>query len=510
MVGQILNDTYLIEERIGSGGMGDVYRATHQKLQSPVALKVVRRELLADPAMIQRFEHEARAASRLRHPNVVSVTDLGWSENGTLFMVMEYVRGKSLARVIADDAPLSAGRAIHIGAQILAALSVAHANNILHRDLKPENIMIELRDDAIDSVKVLDFGIAKLLARDEGSSTLTQAGLVCGTPGYMSPEQLQGGDLDARSDLFSAGVVLYEMLTRRLPHVQAPLEMLHRHLCEPFPPLRTRIGQSIPPLLERAVMQALSAARGARPASAAAMREQLLEAAITLTPTGNVEQATATEILPPGNPRRSTGARRRGTPPWPRRTPADVRPPSALEDGRAAARPHRSGSRDGARRSATPTGRASTFDRAVLQRIEERIAPLLGPVTPQLVSKISRHAATLDALCREVAEFIPSAEDRQRFLASSSAELNASTLRERRRTPPPGATPAPPWDPGVLDRAVRDLAVHLGPLARLIVRRASARARSPQELYELLALEIPSEADRGVFRRQAPPATSDY
>jgi serine/threonine-protein kinase len=524
-VGQTLGGTYLIQEKIGSGGMGDVYRAIHKKLESPVAVKIVKRELLAHSAMVNRFQREARAASKLHHPNVVAVTDFGQSEDGTLFMVMEYVTGKSLARVIADDAPLPERRVVHIGAQILSALAVAHANDILHRDLKPENVMLESRRDAPDSVKVLDFGIVKLLAAGATASTLTQAGLVCGTPGYMSPEQLRGDDVDARSDLFSVGVVLYEMLTHKLPFdVQTPMEMLHKHLSEPIAPPSRRRGRPVSPTLEGLVMQALSAARDERPASAEAMREQLLGAVVSPEAGGRDTEQIPTEILPRRDSPLPMGAPRRTT--SPRTTPrseggpggAPPTSPPVLETGddvgrrTPRAQPTRPTTRPspGVRRStsaidATATRRASAFDPALLKRIEERIARLLGPVAPHLVSKISRRTATLDDLCHQLAAFIPSREDQKRFLAWSSAELDVSATRERPRTPPPTRTPAASWDPAVLDRARRDLAVHMGPLARVIVRRVCPRARDAQDLYELLALEIPSEDAREAFMRRAPP-----
>ena len=306
-----MGGTYLIQQKIASGGMGDVYKAIHRKLESPVALKIVRRELLGHAAMVHRFQQEARAASKLRHPNLVAVTDFGQADDGTLFMVMEYVTGKSLARVIAEDAPLPERRVVHIGAQILAALTTAHANDILHRDLKPENVMIESRRDAPDWVKVLDFGILKLLAVGAAASTLTQAGLVCGTPGYMSPEQLRGDELDPRSDVFSVGVVLYEMLTLKLPfEVQTPMEMLHRHLSEPIVPPGERRGEPISPDLEDVVMRSLSPRREARPASAEVMREQLLGAAKSISLAGRdaERRGETTEVLPRRELRRPSPA----------------------------------------------------------------------------------------------------------------------------------------------------------------------------------------------------------
>jgi serine/threonine-protein kinase len=514
LLGQTLNKTYFIQQKIGSGGMGDVYKAIHKKLESPVAIKIVKRELLAHSAMLHRFQREARSASKLRHPNVVAVTDFGQSDDGTVFMVMEYVSGKSLAKVIAEEAPLPEARVVRIGAQILGALAVAHANDILHRDLKPENVMVESRRDAADSVKVLDFGIVKLLAAGVAASTLTQVGLVCGTPGYMSPEQLRGDDLDPRSDLFSVGVVLYEMLTHKLPfNVQTPMEMLHRHLTEPIPPPSARVERPVSPVLEELVMQSLSPARDARPASAEEMRERLLVSMpVTGTAALATEQRGVTEVLPRRDSRRQTAppparmtpSLQEKTPP---RTPATPLEPEARDDlSQTRKTPRPPSSKSGTVRrvtnvGATKTGRASSFDPALLKKIEARLTPLLGPVAPHLVGKTSRTASSLDDLCHALAAFIPTLQDQKAFLQWSSAQLHVSLAREGRRSP---ETPAPAvtWDPAVLDRARRNLAVHLGPLARVIVQRVSPRARSAEELYELLAREIPNEAEREAFRRQ--------
>jgi serine/threonine-protein kinase len=277
-IGQTLKGTYFVEMRIGGGGMGDVYRARHVTLDAPIALKILKRSLLSDPSIVQRFHREARAASRLRHANIISVTDFGQNDDGTLYMAMEYVAGKSLARVIAEEFPLSEPRIVAIGQQILSALAEAHAGQILHRDLKPENVMLESRRSAPDVVKVLDFGIAKIQISGERGVTLTQEGLVCGTPGYMSPEQWSGETLDARSDLYSVGVILYEMLTGRLPfEARTPMELLRKHLTEKVvPPSGRRDGGAVSPDLEGLVMRALSPSREERAGSAESMRSELL------------------------------------------------------------------------------------------------------------------------------------------------------------------------------------------------------------------------------------------
>jgi serine/threonine protein kinase len=509
LVGQTIKGTYLIQQKIGGGGMGDVYKAIHTKLDSPVALKIVKPALLGHTAMVHRFQREARAASKLHHPNVVAVTDFGESDDGMFFMVMEYVSGKSLAQVIADDAPIPERRVVHIAAQILSALAEAHANQILHRDLKPENVMIERRRDVRDSVKVLDFGIAKVLAAGAGASTLTQAGLVCGTPGYMSPEQLRGGEVDARSDLFSLGVVLYEMLTHKLPfEAQTPMEMLHKHLSEPIPPPSKRRGRPVSPDLEVLVLRALSPMRDERPASAEGMREELLAAALSLAEEDDPEQGLATEVLPPREPSRPVGAARLATPP--RSEAARAAPQGTrtrdVAAGRKTPLTERTRTRSGvARRESGSDATAASRTLSFEKRVEGRIAPLVGPVAPYLVKKVGLGATTLHDFCQQLAGFIPSAEDRKTFLAWCGAQTDAPvSTRERAPTPLPPTTPPDAWDPAVLARARQDLAAYLGPLARIIVRRVCSRARDQHELYELLAREIPSEADREAFRRLTP------
>jgi serine/threonine-protein kinase len=303
LIGQTFKGMYFIQQRVGGGGMGDVYKALHVNLDVPVALKILKKALLSDPTVVQRFHREARAASRLRHPNVINVTDFGQNDDGTLYMAMEYVAGKSLARVIAEEFPLHEQRVVRIGEQILAALAEAHAGQILHRDLKPENVMLESRRNEPDTVKVLDFGIAKIqMPGDGGSATLTQAGLVCGTPGYMSPEQWSGQELDARCDLYSVGVILYEMLTGKLPFEAAtPLEIVRKHLTEkPVPPSGRDPGHPVSPDLDALVMRALSADRERRSSGAEEMRADLLACVLEPEPDASAEPRAAprTVFLP--------------------------------------------------------------------------------------------------------------------------------------------------------------------------------------------------------------------
>ncbi|MFO0584131.1 MAG: serine/threonine-protein kinase [Anaeromyxobacter sp.] len=297
-LGKTVGGKYRLDALIGRGGMGRVFRATDLTLDRPVAVKLLEVGLHGDPTMAKRFQREARAATRLSHPNSVAVLDFGRTDEGVPFLAMEYVAGRSLTRLLADEFPLSPERVVRIGAQILAAVGEAHAHGVLHCDLKPENVMIVSRRDERDAVKVLDFGVAKLAEGDPGASRLTQAGSVTGTPGYMSPEQARGEPLDARSDLYSVGVILYELVAGKLPfESETPIGMLTRMLVErpPRPSVRSPHIR-VPVGLEALVMRALSVEREGRPQSAEAFREELLRCAtseVAATPSQVAPQATA-------------------------------------------------------------------------------------------------------------------------------------------------------------------------------------------------------------------------
>lgn len=367
-IGQIVKDTYFIQRRVGGGGMGDVYKAVHVRLDKPVALKLLKKSLLADPALVERFYREARSASKLQHPNVINVTDFGQTDDGTLFMAMEYLAGKDLARVIAEERPLSERRIVHIGAQVLAALAEAHAAGILHRDMKPENVMIESRRDEPDSVKVLDFGIAKIQRAegddDRGQAALTKAGLVCGTPGYMSPEQWGGGALDARSDLYAVGVLLYAMLTGKLPiEASTPMALVRKQLTEPPQPPSARRPGGVSEDLERLVMRALSPDPASRSASAVEMRSELLACALL----ADLESAGGTQSTGKAGDAGDAGQTMALPRPQGRRTPSPTPAPS---QGPGARTPPDLGKRPASRplkqRPETPTAPSSAaeLDRA--------------------------------------------------------------------------------------------------------------------------------------------------
>jgi serine/threonine-protein kinase len=293
LVGTTIDGRFYVEDLIGQGGMGEVYRARHLALDRTVVLKMLKRSFLEDPTLVGRFEREAKAASRLNHPNVIQVLDFGRAgPDRTLYIVMEHVDGKDLRAVLRDEWPLAEERLCHIMAQVCAALSEAHANNVIHRDLKPENIMVQERRDQPDFVKVLDFGIAKILDHEltgpvrvstarlaaQSAPGLTRHDVVCGTPQYMAPEQATGAHLDARSDLYAVGVILYQMTTGHLPFDgPSSMDVLTKHVNEPpLPPRQRQPDAPISEPMEEMILRALEKDPSLRPQNAEQFREELL------------------------------------------------------------------------------------------------------------------------------------------------------------------------------------------------------------------------------------------
>jgi serine/threonine protein kinase len=284
IVGTTIAGKYFLHQLLGRGGMGHVYKATLLGPDRPVALKLLVDAWRGDPTLARRFEREALAASRLRHPNSIEVVDFGAADNGALYLAMEFVPGRTLAQVIELEAPLPPARAVHLLAQVLAALADAHANGVVHRDLKPANVMVDPLRDASGFVKVLDFGIATLADLDR-DARLTGGDTVYGTPAYMSPEQIRGEALDGRTDLYSAGVMLFEMLSGVLPFdAPSPMAIAAKHLTDAAPRLSARrAGLAASPALEALLARALEKDPALRPASAEAMRADL-EASLAALP----------------------------------------------------------------------------------------------------------------------------------------------------------------------------------------------------------------------------------
>jgi serine/threonine protein kinase len=257
-IGQLLEGKYRIEAFISAGGMGSVYRATHVMLDKTVAIKLIRRELVTTADAAARFQREARAASNLAHPNIAAVFDFGQTADGTLYIAMEYVEGPSLKEVIRDDGPMDPAKIVAILGPVASALARAHRHHIIHRDLKPHNIMLAVDKDGRQTPKLLDFGIAKTVDDPDGGLTMT--GYALGTPQYMSPEQAMGTAVDGRSDLYSLGVVLYEMLIGDVPFADTSVAgvLLKQMTAAPDAPSRRRPDVAISPALEAIALRCLN------------------------------------------------------------------------------------------------------------------------------------------------------------------------------------------------------------------------------------------------------------
>ncbi|GDX26388.1 serine/threonine protein kinase [Actinomycetes bacterium] len=265
----IMNDRYEMQQRIGRGGMADVYLARDILLDRLVAIKVLFPEFATDPAFVERFRREAQSAGNLNHPNIVSVYDWGRSNN-TYFMAMEYVPGRTLAEALADVGQISATKAAEVGIEVAAALSFAHRNNVVHRDIKPGNILI----GSNGQLKVADFGIARALG-SAADSNLTQVGAVMGTAAYLSPEQAQGGQPDPRSDLYSLGIVLYEMVAGHPPFSgDNPVSIAYKQVHDSPQPLN-QIAGDVPRAFEAIVARLLAKDPGTRYPTAEAARDDL-------------------------------------------------------------------------------------------------------------------------------------------------------------------------------------------------------------------------------------------
>jgi serine/threonine protein kinase len=298
LVGQTLPGGYQILDLLSVGGMGRVYRAEQRALGRTVAVKVIHPHLLCDENSIVRFMTEARAASQLNHPNSVSVFDFGKTEDGQPYLVMEFLRGKDLARVSYEQGPLPFKRIVDVLQQVLRALSEAHDLEIVHRDLKPENIILEPLRRGGDFVKVVDFGLAKLKA-DASTPNVTMPGIVCGTPDYMAPEQGRGDPIDGRSDLYGVGVVLFQLLTGRLPfESENPTQVVLMHLSAPVPdPTEIAPERNIPAPLVRVVQKALEKNAGDRYQDALEFSNALEAAMLEIQ---NASQAQLTSLRPGG------------------------------------------------------------------------------------------------------------------------------------------------------------------------------------------------------------------
>ncbi len=303
-IGTVIAGRYAIESVLGAGGMGVVYRARQLAMNRMVAVKLLHAHYSTNRNAVGRFEREMQATARIEHPNTIRVYDYGQTSEageggpGQLFLAMEMLAGRSLARVLAEDQPLPLERQLRIGIQIGKALIAAHAEGVVHRDLKPDNVMVMDLYGERDFVKVLDFGIARFVAADE-DQRLTAEGAVIGTPAYMSPEQVHGTAPDLRTDLYALGIILFEMATGEVPFA-APttLSLLVKHV-QDLPPRPSEVAPGrVPPALEQLILQCLEKDPTARPANAEEVVRRLEACLPAARAAGAVAMGSPSGLLP--------------------------------------------------------------------------------------------------------------------------------------------------------------------------------------------------------------------
>ncbi len=424
--------------------MGVIYEAHDPVIDRKVAIKLIRADLLSGEdhaAFVARFQREARAAGRCVHPNIVAIYDFAMHE-GNPYLAMEYVEARHLGQVLSQSGRFSQPEAVAIIGQVLDALACAHDVGIVHRDVKPANILLL----ANGRVKMTDFGIARF-----DGAELTMDGAVIGTPSYMSPEQCRGEAVDVRSDLFSTGVVLYELLSGERPFPGRNFaEVTWRLANEPPPDIRQKVA-GLSPALAALVDRALAKASG-----------------------GPVR-------LRDGDGGR-TAWRSAG------RAAGDGTQGTTQNDGTVVL--HR------------PPAATAGVAEETLTTIERRLAPHVGPMARHLVQNAARRAGSLDELCDTLGRLIERPEQRAQFRQDVLADQTAATMAASQRSSTTAGPPRAAIPPDEAARAEQALVRHMGPIAKILVKRAAGSAASVDELWQTLATHIQTEADRQAFLRQ--------
>ena len=495
LLGRVLNDRYKIVEAIGHGGMGRVYKALQAPLDRVVALKVLGAGHDRDPNFYKRFFLEASVTAKLTHPNTITLYDYGRTDDGIFFIAMEYLDGRTLSQAMQADGPLAQDRVIHIAQQICRSLREAHALGIIHRDLKPANVMLLRQQDDHDFVKVLDFGLVKFFSSDNPETDITNAGTFMGSPHYIAPEQARNQSPDQRCDIYSLGVLLYHMLTGRVPFTApAPVDIILKHLHDaPVPPRQLRPDLQIAPELQRIVLRCMAKGREQRYQS---MDELLVHLkAVRAHLTGiSAPHSMPPQIGPQPQAKPVTPGMIAQTPPTPQpglRTPSQ--PMSALRSTPARGTPH-------ATKPPPPPPEAMLDDeldllgRAVPARsLQRKLAalsrlPVIGRLVPRILARVE---AALARLSSEVA--------RVRSGIAQIAAAIAAALKDRpqlRIALPPAlivmagigtaayvlwapAPPAPPTPPLAAAVPVAPLAPAAPPTAAVPVVPAAAAPVAP-------------------------------
>jgi serine/threonine protein kinase len=449
---------YRIQNLLGTGAMGEVYRAHDPAIDRQVAIKVLRPELIAGSGseqLLERFRREARAAGRRFHPNIVAIWDFG-EDNGMPFLVMELVDGRSLDEIIKASGRLEPSRAIGIMTQVLSALGFAHDSGIIHRDVKPSNIMVL----ETGHVKVADFGIARIDA-----SEFTIVGDLLGTPAYMAPEQLTGGTVDHRTDLFSAGVILFEMLTGVKPFRGKSITEIMLLIEKRGPEDVWQLNPAVPDTLKRVIAKSVAFEPADRFRNAAEFSTALIEAEALVSAEPKVAGA------PKPAPVVST-AERRASPGATQDLTDDAPLPSEL-----------------------------------LREIERDLATFIGPLASIAVKRALRKTKDVLTLYEILGKQVTNERDRTGFLARGrqrvAARLDrvrpASTPKPQDATEPRAARPAVAPIPAGILALEADLTRYIGPVARILVRRELEKFESLAKLCVVLAAHIPDERERKAF-----------
>jgi serine/threonine-protein kinase len=466
---------YRLDGLLGKGAMGVVYRALDPLIERTVALKTVRRDLGNEEQateIIERFRKEAQAAGRLMHPNIVAVHEYG-EDDEIAYIAMEYVDGTPLSALIGER-PCPLPQALDWFSDLLAALDYSHAHGVVHRDIKPANLLVT-RDGRI---KISDFGIARI-----ESSTLTQTGAMLGTPSYMSPEQFRGEAIDGRSDLFSAAIVLYQLLTGQRPFSGSAATVMQQVLNH-TPAQPSSLNAALPPGLDAVVMRGLAKDPGQRHATARAFQLAL-----------NAVSRDGTNIAPPGQE--------------PDNDATIMATPAALQ-----APTPQPGWADRSARQTTGTATANhpAWLQAIAPSLETLLTRQIGPMAKLLLRKVAATSPDFDTLGRQLLEHIPSPSAKvlfQQQMAALGAESLPATATSHPATAgatstlPPTAPlapmSAPPLTPEFATAVTPVLAAAIGPIAAIVVKRALRQAVNRDELIAMLATHIEATAARQRF-----------
>lgn len=440
---------YPITGVLGEGAMGVVYKGFDPVIKRPVAIKTIHKQLMGGDDDISgtsaaaRFRNEAQAVGRLLHPGIVAIYEYG-EDDSTAFIAMELVEGRTLSQILEGTPLLPEADVLRIMDQLLSALDCAHHHGVWHRDIKPANILIT----STGHLKVTDFGIARI-----ESAALTQITSTIGTPGYMSPEQYRGDELDHRVDLFACGVLLYRMLSSEQPF-KGSVESVMYQILHRDPPAPSHVPGALRPIFyDSIVAKALAKDRKDRFASAAQFRTALAQRAESIP----VAEAQTTVIVAHTLPARPEGLKSS--------TPANA-PTVALQ-------------------SATmPPG----WTAEELSHIELALASFVGPVARVFVRQAAKACGDLAALAAAVSEHLPNEHDRQRFL--SRVATTGTKTGTSGTAPPPQREPATtssPVTPEVVSRSLKVLTSHIGPIAAIVVKKANAKAPTEEQFFEMLA-----------------------